>query len=160
MSRYKIRWGNVLGSLALLMLLFQVVPIGAHPGNPAVVAEPLWDSLATRELARQACFDCHSNETQWPFYAGLAPASWLVTYDVRAGRAVLNFSEWQRRQEEAGEAAEALAAGEMPPRIYTMMHAHARLSAADRAALARGLSASIQAPDEDDVEEEDHGRRR
>ena len=52
-------------------------------------------------LGQAGGFDCHSNETEWPAYASIAPASWLVQHDVDEGRAVLNLSEWQRPQEEA-----------------------------------------------------------
>ena len=81
-----------------VLLAIQLVPYGRGHRNPALRSEPPWDSPATRELARQACFDCHSNETQWPAYASIAPASWLVQHDVDEGRAALNFSEWQRPQ--------------------------------------------------------------
>jgi hypothetical protein len=96
-------------------------------------------------LAKQACFDCHSNETEWPAYARIAPASWLVQYDVTEGRAVLNFSEWQRPQEKSKDAAEELLEGEMPPAMYRLMHPHARLRDADRDRLARGLARSLGA---------------
>ena len=137
---------RVFTGIAVFVGLFavaQVVPFGASPGNPPVVLEPQWDSPATRELAVRACFDCHSNETVWPTYSRVAPVSWLVAHDVEEGRAVLNFSEWQRRQEEAAEAAEVVREGEMPPRAYTFMHAHARLGAAERDALAKGLAATV-----------------
>jgi hypothetical protein len=81
------------------LLLIQLVPYGRDHDNPPVQSEPPWDSPDTRALARQACFDCHSNETEWPAYANIAPVSWLVQRDVDEGRAVLNFSEWQRPQE-------------------------------------------------------------
>lgn len=126
-----------------LVALAQVVPVGTHPGNPPVTGEPAWDSPATRLLAKQACFDCHSNETVWPGYARFAPVSWLVEHDVREARSKLNFSEWDRPQDEADEAAEVIGEGEMPPGLYTFMHAGARLSEADRIALARGLTATI-----------------
>ena len=77
-------------------------------------AEPSWDSPETRALATQACFDCHSNETEWPAYSAVAPVSWLIQHDVSEGRAVLNFSEWQRPQEEAKEADEEVLEGEIP----------------------------------------------
>jgi hypothetical protein len=94
-------------------------------------------------LARQACFDCHSNETEWPAYASIAPASWLVRHDVDEGRAVLNFSEWTRPQKEAKEAAKEVREGEMPPSAYKLIHAHARLSAADLDRLAQGLANTV-----------------
>jgi hypothetical protein len=94
--------------------------------------------------ARQAgVFDCHSNETKWPAYASIAPASWLVQRDVSNGRAVLNFSEWTRPQEEAKEAAEEVFEGEMPPAAYTLVHTHARLNAVERNRLAQGLARSL-----------------
>ena len=110
------------------LLAIQLVPYGRDHSNPPLRSEPPWDSPTTRALAKQACFDCHSNETEWPAYASIAPASWLVQHDVDEGRAVLNFSEWQRPQEEATKASEELMEGEMPPAVYLLMHAHARLS--------------------------------
>ncbi len=136
-------WSRLGMGVVVALLAIQLVPYGRNHVNPPVVAEPAWDSPATRELARQACFDCHSNETQWPAYARVAPVSWLIQRDVNEGREVLNFSEWQRRQEEAGEAGEVIQEGEMPPAIYRLMHAHARLSDADLDRLMRGLTATI-----------------
>ena len=56
----------------------------------------------------------------------------------------MNFSEWQRPQDEATEAAEEVLEGEMPLRIYQLMHAHARLSAAERQRLAQGLEKTLR----------------
>jgi hypothetical protein len=56
---------------------------------------------------------------------------------------VLNFSEWSRPQEEAKEASEEVIEGEMPPTAYTLVHAHARLTAADRDRLAQGLANTL-----------------
>ncbi len=117
---------------------------------------PSWNVPATRALAKRACFDCHSNETEWPAYASIAPVSWLVQHDVDAGRAVLNFSEWTRPQKEAKEAAAEVREGEMPPTAYTLIHAHARLSAADLDRLAQGLTQTLGAA----VKQEAHERDR
>ena len=144
--RFWVRSGLV---LVLAFLAMQLVPYGHDHVNPAVGAEPAWDSPDTRRLARQACFDCHSNETEWPAYSRIAPVSWLIQHDVSEGRAALNFSEWQRPQEEATEAAEEVLEGEMPLRIYRLMHAHARLGAAETARLARGLERTLGRPGEE-----------
>ena len=137
----------VRGSVALLAvtLVIQFVPYGRDHTNPPVVAEPSWDAPETRALAARACFDCHSNQTVWPAYATVAPASWLVQRDVTRGRAALNFSEWQNRQKEAGEAAEKVREGDMPLAIYSLMHTEARLTPAEREALAQGLARSVGA---------------
>ena len=128
--------------LVLAFVAIQLLPYGRDHVSPPVGAEPTWDSPGTPALAKQACFDCHSNETEWPAYSRVAPVSWLIQRDVSEGRAVLNFSEWQRPQEEAKEAAEGVLEGDMPLRIR-LMRAHTRLSAADRERLARGLERTL-----------------
>lgn len=130
--------------LVAAFLLIQFVPYGHAQTNPPVVREPTWDSSETRVLAKHACFDCHSNETEWPAYARLAPASWLIQRDVAEGRAALNFSEWQNPQKEAHEAAEKVADGDMPLFAYTVMHAHGRLSDQQRAQLVKGLEKTLE----------------
>ena len=127
--------------LAAGFLLLQLVPYGRAHENPPVVAEPNWDSPQTRELAQRACFDCHSNETVWPWYASVAPVSWLVQHDVDEGRQYLNFSEWgtNGEGEEAGELYEVILEGEMPMSNYLITHPEARLTDGEMAALAEGL---------------------
>ena len=130
-------------ALVLVFVAIQFVPYGRDHVNPPIGTEPTWDAPDTRALAKQACFDCHSNETEWPAYARVAPVSWLIHQDVAEGRAALNFSEWQRPQEEATEAADELRNGEMPLRSYRLMHAHARLSPAEQTRLAGGLERTL-----------------
>jgi hypothetical protein len=55
------------------------------------------------ELARHACYDCQGNETNWPWYANIAPASWLAQRHVNEGRRALNFSDWDPLQREAAQ---------------------------------------------------------
>jgi hypothetical protein len=141
------RWKSLLAVASLaalgLVLVAQVVPYGRNHSNPPIVAEPTWDSASTRGLAERACFDCHSNQTRWPWYSHVAPMSWLVQNHVDEGRSVLNFSEWGRGNSEAGEAAETVREREMPPRSYVLLHPAARLTDAEREQLARGLDASL-----------------
>jgi hypothetical protein len=132
----------ILGALALAAVA-QVVPYGRSHTNPPVTGEPPWDSPATRELAKRACFDCHSNETAWPWYSHVAPISWLVQRDVDEGRRKLNFSQWDKPQKEADEAAKAVREGEMPLWIYLPTHPEARLTDAEKQALINGLEATV-----------------
>jgi hypothetical protein len=125
-----------------LFVLIQFVPYGRAHLNPPVTREPVWDRPETRAIARRACFDCHSNETTWPWYSQVAPISWFVQRHVDHGRRALNFSEWHRPQDEAHEAAEAVVEREMPPRGYEI--AHGRLARDEQQALARGLAASVE----------------
>jgi hypothetical protein len=141
-------------AVAAILLLFQLVPYGRDHSRPPVVAEPGWDP-STRQLAVRACFDCHSNETRWPWYSQVAPVSWLVQHDVEEGRRVLNFSEWNRPQEGADDSAESVLKAEMPLRTYLWMHPSARLAPAESRALAAGLSASLGAAEGGVAEEDD-----
>ena len=129
-------------ALVAVFALAQAVPYGRAHSNPPVTKEPAWNSPTTRALAKDACFDCHSNQTTWPWYSNVAPVSWLVTNDVDGGRGALNFSEWNRPQE-AGDVVEAVTGGGMPPWYYKLAHPRSRLSSAERAQLARGLAATI-----------------
>jgi hypothetical protein len=132
------------GALVFTFAAIQFVPYGRDHVNPPVAAEPAWDSPETRALSKRACFDCHSNETSWPAYSKVAPVSWLIQHDVSEGRAALNFSEWQRPQKDAKEAVESVRDGDMPLRIYQLMHAHARLDAGARERLAHGLQRTLR----------------
>jgi cytochrome c551/c552 len=127
-----------------LFLLIQLIPYGRNHANPPVTGEPAWDSPATRELAMRACFDCHSNETVWPWYSNVAPVSWLVYFDVVRGRNRLNFSEWSANfHPDVNRFVRIIQEGEMPPAQYLLMHPNANLSAADKQALISGLQKSI-----------------
>jgi hypothetical protein len=139
-----------LGLVVLVVVLalgiaIQAVPYGRQHTNPPVRSEPGWDTPETRRLAARACFDCHSNETVWPWYSHVAPISWLVQRDVDEGRRALNFSEWNRPQREARESAKTVREGEMPPWAYTIRSSSARLSAVEKQALAGGLATTLRA---------------
>lgn len=152
---------SVLLFLAALLGVAQLLPYG-HVENPPVTAEPEWDGPRTRELARRACFDCHSNESRRAWYH-VAPVSWLVAHDVAEAREHLNFSEWNREQDDADDAAEEVAEGEMPLRLYLLMHPEARLTDAERAELVRGLEATLgegEGGTDDDYDNGGRGRGR
>jgi Haem-binding domain len=130
-------------SLLGVFLLIQLVPYGRDHTNPAHKVEPSWDKPATHDLAKRACFDCHSNETVWPWYSHVAPVSWLLMSDVVKGRHEMNFSEWDKPQDEADHAAKMVTRGKMPLKKYLLMHPEARLTADEREALASGLTLTI-----------------
>jgi hypothetical protein len=139
----------ILVIVAVLIGLFgllQLVPYGRTHSNPPTLAEPSWDSPRTRELAKRACFDCHSNETNWPWYANVAPMSWAVQQDVENARKIINFSEWNRHYPLAVYAGKRTREGMMPLRKYIIAHPEADLTQAERDELARGLDASIGTP--------------
>lgn len=90
-------------------------------------------------LLRRSCYDCHSDETRWPWYSHVAPVSWLVIHDVRHARGDLDFSRWSTDpvreptpQQQFRWMCEDVRRDIMPPRLYLLMHADARLTEADK----------------------------
>jgi len=116
----------------------QLVPYGRDHDNPPVRTSAPWPSAEVEELAVAACYDCHTNETDWPWYSNVAPMSWLVQRDVDRGRDELNWSEGD---DDFHDAAEAIENGDMPPTQYTLNHPEARLSRDAKDALIAALEA-------------------
>jgi hypothetical protein len=136
--------------LVLLLALAQLVPVrrDAPPVTADVGAPPPVDALL-----RRACYDCHSHETRWPWYAWVAPASWLVADDVHEGREHLDFSAWDtyppgKRAKKLDRVADAVTKGWMPYWPYLIVHRDARLAPAEVdaiAAWARAAAAQARA---------------
>jgi hypothetical protein len=127
-----------------LILAIQLIPYGRAHANPPIESEPPWDSSVTRELAVRACFDCHSNETKWPWYSNIAPMSWLVQRDVDEGRGQANWSEWgSDPDDESSESAETVLDESMPPLGFALLHSEARLTDEEVKALVAGLEATF-----------------
>ncbi len=129
--------------LGILLVIFVFLPIGRDHTNPPVVQEPNWDSPQTRELAKRACFDCHSNETVWPWYSNLNPVAWMLQDHINEGREALNFSEWNRGYRELDEIGEVIQEGRMPLANYLALHPDARLTPQEKELLIQGLMATV-----------------
>lgn len=135
-----------------LFVLAQLIPVWLLQTNPRATGGVTWNSARTATLVRDACYDCHSSATTWPWYSHVAPVSWLVTFDVVRGRNHLNFSNWQTGTGFGGRsparladrASNAVLSGDMPPSYYTIMHPKAALSSAERQQLAAGLLQSLK----------------
>ncbi len=141
-TRRNLMWAII--AILFAFLLIQVVPFGKDHANPAIASEPNWDSQQTRALAKRACFDCHSNETVWPWYSNVAPVSWLLFRDVTEGRQRMNFSDWKNYYlNDAREISSVITEGEMPPIQYLVMHKNARLSGVEKTQLINGLTKTI-----------------
>lgn len=137
MVRRAVKYSLVLAVVGFIAI--QLVPYGRAHANPAVVAEPAWDTPLTRELTAQACFACHSNETKWPWYSNVAPVSWVVQNHVDEGREALNFSEWTTTNAETGEITETVIEGEMPPSYYYFAPGSLKLTTHEHDQLIAGL---------------------
>jgi Haem-binding domain len=143
-------------------LALSLIAIGALVGGAQCIpvdrsAPPVAGDLAApgdvAPILRTACYDCHSNETAWPWYSAVAPVSWLIRRDVTAGRQRLNFSEWadyasdpETAARKLAEISTAMADGDMAPWYYRLLHPRARLTRAERAILIRWATAAAHAP--------------
>lgn len=128
----------------VIFVAIQFIPFGKPTDNPPVTMEPKWDSPQTRELVKAECFQCHSNETEWPWYSKVAPASWLLAFDVAEGRQHLNFSEWDKRPIRVGEMIEEVGRGSMPPVQYTTFHPETKLQGAELDAFIAALQKTFK----------------
>jgi hypothetical protein len=142
--------GLVTGAVAFgAAQLVPVEGIGSNPPERYQLEAP----PEVQAVLRRACFDCHSNETQWPLYSRIAPGSWLMARDVKTGRQHLNMSKWgevdeEERQMDMETCWEQIEAGEMPKWFYVYpMHLSARLSDADKTLLKGWLLAHQQKKD-------------
>ena len=133
-----------LAAVAALLLAIQLIPVSRE--NPPVEQRVPAPAPVVAVLER-ACYDCHSNETEWPWYSGVAPVSWLVAYDVAEGREHLNFSTWNRydageQRKKREEVWEEVEEGEMPLWIYPPLHPEAELTSEDRKLLEQWATAA------------------
>lgn len=136
--------------LAVAIVAIQLVPVDRT--SPPVAAD-LAAPANVRAVLKRACYDCHSNETTWPWYSRVAPLSWLVARDVREGRKELNFSDWgsyagKRQARKLKEVREQVADGEMPPWFYVAVHREAALSPEDKALLREWSLSGPQEPEQ------------
>jgi mono/diheme cytochrome c family protein len=132
----------LVGAGLAVFLLIQLIPINRT--NPPTTAEPNWSSPEARALVKQNCFQCHSNETEWPWYSYVAPASWLIKFDVVEGRDHFNFSEWDKNPGELDEMLREIQRGRMPPMQYTLFHPDAKLNDQQKQALMDALTSSLK----------------
>ncbi len=117
-------------AIAAILIIIQFIPV--EKTNPPVTGE-INAEPEIASILKRSCYDCHSNQTDWPWYAHIAPVSFLVAHDVAEGREHLNFSIWQNISSEKqrnliSELLEETEKGDMPLPIYTIMHTGTRLS--------------------------------
>jgi mono/diheme cytochrome c family protein len=142
------RLRTIIGAGVLVFLMLQLVPMSKQnsPITQDVAAPPQVEAIL-----RRACYDCHSYETRWPWYAHIAPVSWLVVRDVKRGRNHLNFSAWDKYSDDPETVIRKLRNidrvmhnGTMPLWYYLPEHAPARLSDADRQVIEDWVMQSVE----------------
>jgi uncharacterized membrane protein len=129
------RWfKRIFVGLLLVGVVLQFVPVDRTnpPEHGQLAASP-----EVQAVLRRACYDCHSNETNWPWYSKIAPVSLLISSDVKKGRKEVNFSVWEsydkrRKTRKLREIAKEVEKGSMPLAYYLPLHPDAKLTAAER----------------------------
>jgi hypothetical protein len=141
---------RILLILAVLLVVAQLIrPARTNP--PIDPSHELQAPQPAASILQRSCIDCHSNRTVWPWYAQVAPVSWLLADDVNDGRKEMNFSEWttftpRRQANKLKQVCEQVEEHEMPLWFYLPLHPKAKLTDADRKVLcdwARGERAKI-----------------
>ncbi|HOJ02425.1 MAG TPA: heme-binding domain-containing protein [Bacteroidota bacterium] len=122
-----------LGLLVVFALMQTVQPERTNPDDGIAMKAP----AEVQAVLKRACYDCHSNDTRWPWYSYVAPVSWFLSKHVVEGREHLNFSRWEAmddrtRMHAASEIIEVLQSGEMPLSSYLLLHGEAELSTQDK----------------------------
>ena len=131
----KLKW-VLIGAVAIFLALQLFNPPHTNPPVKVDFVAATSPPASVASALHAACYDCHSYETKWPLYSRIAPVSWLIASDVNEGRKHLNLSEWSAVPASAAKNLdrmnEVVDYKEMPPAKYTMIHADARLSDAQR----------------------------
>lgn len=136
------------GTLLAVLMLIQFIPVWLFvptmdPRNPPLQYEIQWASAEADSLMRMVCYTCHSNETQYPIYAQIAPVSWIAAQHVNQGRQRLNFSEQPMADISLGRLIDYIQSDAMPPPAYRLTHPEANLTEAQKAALIDGIRATF-----------------
>ncbi len=120
-----------------VFISMQLIPL--NQVNPKIIQD-IAAPAKIDQILRTSCYDCHSNETVWPWYSRIAPGSFLITRDVIEGRKHINFSEFSELDafdstDIAEEIIEVLEDGAMPILPYLLLHPGASLSDSEKQAL-------------------------
>lgn len=133
-------WQYGLLGIGIIFLVIQFVPNQLPEVTENNPKDLIGSGLVEGEMAsllKTACYDCHSNETKYPWYSFVAPASWLVAKDTREGREEVNFSNWtdidmMDKLAILDDVYSEVEEEHMPLPIYLSMHSEAKLTPEDR----------------------------
>ena len=117
-------------SVVVLFVLAHFIP--AEKTNP-LVTQDIQTPDDVKTILKKACYDCHSNESVWPWYSNIVPVKMMIAKHVVEGRKHLNFSEWDsyndtKKEHKLEETWEEIEKGAMPLSNYIPLHKEAKLS--------------------------------
>lgn len=121
--------------IILILILIGIQFISVEQNNPPVKSEMSMPSQV-KNVFQKACYDCHSNLTEWKWYSKIAPISFLISYDVKEGREHLNFSEWDEYSMDEKKIKKEIWSEvlneKMPPWFYRIGNPKGKLSDEDK----------------------------
>lgn len=137
----KSRWKKAVLVLLLIFVLIQFYPrpekniTSAQNSNSFEQLYPMPDSIM--QILKVACYDCHSNNTNYPWYSNVQPFAWFLNKHIVSGKAELNFDEFgsysRRRQlSKLKSIASQVKDGNMPLTSYTLLHCESKLSEVEK----------------------------
>lgn len=119
--------------LLIVLIVIQFIPV-ERSNSPIKQEMPMPNNV--KEVLVRACYDCHSNTTEWKWYSKVAPMSFLISYDVKEGREHLNFTEWDyysmKEDKIKEEIWEEVLKERMPPWSYRVFNPKGKLSDEDK----------------------------
>jgi hypothetical protein len=135
-------------SIIVILVLVQLIPL--EKSNPPVDKTIALDAQENvMGILRNSCYDCHSNETKWPYYSNIAPFSFFVVSHVNKGRKALNFSEWENIEEwkkvqRLKRAITTVNNGMMALPSYVSVHDDAKLNKDEKEILSRWFEEQLE----------------
>ena len=138
-------------ALGLILVMIQFIRPGKNVGtieDPKDITHTVTVPTEVQSILQKSCNDCHSNNTQYPWYYNIQPVAWWLANHVNDGKRHLNFSEFntyktKRKLKKLKEVKEEVEDGEMPMESYLWMHGNAKLTEAEKAALYKWVEESI-----------------
>lgn len=151
----------ILAALTFFFLVAQIIPNELPAVDTSNPGDLMGSGLVSQDLGlllKKSCYNCHSNETQYPWYSYVAPSSWLVVRDINAARAELNFSIWQEyngmdKLGKLDDISIEVGEGRMPMRIYTLMHPSTKLDDKQRELIVTWAEATMDVVAKEEEEE-------
>ncbi len=115
--------------------------------NDLLLATPVPSQVAT--YLENACYDCHSDQTQYPWYHKVQPLAWIIEQDIQEGKHALNFNEFlsYKKAEQArllSQINQTLKKKSMPPMYYRLLHPEAHLSKSERISIEKWITQALQ----------------
>jgi hypothetical protein len=142
---------KILIVLGIVLIVIQFIRPARNKSGQLLatdISKTISISDSVQSIIKNACYDCHSNNTKYPWYSNIQPVGWLLAKDITDGKQSLNFSEFgsypqRRRLSKLDEIANAITDDIMPLPSYRMMHKYARLGTNEKTLLINWTKQSL-----------------